>query len=62
MVIDVVETGETMEANGLTILDTILESSTVLIERREKSPLRHTEFAQSLKIQKEDVSQRELRI
>jgi ATP phosphoribosyltransferase len=48
IVIDVVETGETMEANGLVILDTILESSTVLIERKENSPLMHSLFARDM--------------
>ncbi len=45
MVIDTVETGATMEAHGLTILETILESRTILVEQ---SPLGHSEFMESL--------------
>jgi ATP phosphoribosyltransferase len=48
IVIDVVESGLTMEANGLTVLDTILKSATVLIERVERSPLPHTEFGKAM--------------
>jgi ATP phosphoribosyltransferase len=36
LVVDVVETGETMAANGLSVLDELLVSTTVLIARREQ--------------------------
>lgn len=44
IVIDVVETGATMEANGLTVVEAILESSMVLFERATEGLLPHTEF------------------
>jgi ATP phosphoribosyltransferase len=49
LVFDVVETGETMTANGLTVLETVLESTTVLVERSSGSPLMHTEFGRKMR-------------
>jgi len=49
LVFDVVETGETMMANGLIVLETVLESTTVLVERSSRSPLMHTEFGRKMR-------------
>jgi ATP phosphoribosyltransferase len=47
VIVDVVETGATMQANGLVLLETILESTTVMVQRRD-GILAHTKFGQAI--------------
>jgi ATP phosphoribosyltransferase len=47
VIVDVVETGATMQANGLALLETIMESTTVLLQRRG-GPLLHTALGAAL--------------
>ncbi len=55
LVLDVVETGETMAANGLTILEEVLRSTTVLIVRSGKPcAARHTKLAAALRRSADD--------
>lgn len=48
VIVDVVETGATMQANGLVLLETLLESTTVLVQRRG-GILEHTKLGHALR-------------
>jgi len=48
IVVDVVETGETLRANGLVVLEEILQSSTVLVARSDMPKLREHPLASAL--------------
>lgn len=48
VIVDVVETGETMKANGLALLETLLESTTVMVQRTG-GILEHTKIGQAIR-------------